>query len=72
MCPEGAAILPAQGNALWIGIARKVHGRSNGPTIHRELGERLARWAVFIWCCSSSQGVALGCEKTGPSAQIFL
>ena len=37
-----------------------VPGRSNGPTIRHEFGERMARWADLARRCPLSQGVALG------------
>jgi len=69
--PEGAAVLPAQGKriaALGIGITQKsMSGRSNGPTIHREISEPLARWADLACRRLCPQGVALGWENRGPS-----
>lgn len=45
-----------------------VFGRSNGPTIHRDFGERLARWTDFASWCPYPQGW----ENEGPSAQTQL
>jgi hypothetical protein len=43
ICPNGAAIHPAQGNALGNGETNRIAWRPNGPTVLQ--GEWLARWA---------------------------
>jgi hypothetical protein len=51
----------------WGGEEKVIFGRPNGPTLRLE--ERLARWADARLRQPVSQGVALGWENEGPSAQ---
>lgn len=56
--PRRVYVTPVQGNAWGLGRCEEL-GRSNGPTIHRQFGERLARWADSACGGSYPQGDAL-------------
>ena len=57
---EGPASLPAQSNALGKERLYLPGLRPNGPTTHRDFGERMARWADLARAHPCPQGVALG------------
>ena len=68
--PNGAAVRPAQGNAL--GIVNRTGWFSTAQRANSSRGEALARWAdKREMVLHASQGVALGwvnCRAFGPKA----